>query len=54
MTATALARGRAERCTRDEIREELAGVLCRCTGYEFIVNAVERHLNAAGGGPADD
>jgi carbon-monoxide dehydrogenase small subunit len=46
MTATALER-RGGAPTRDEIREELAGVLCRCTGYEPIVTAVERHL--AGG-----
>ena len=43
MTTTALAReGRA--LSRAEIREELAGVLCRCTGYEHIVDAVETHL----------
>jgi aerobic-type carbon monoxide dehydrogenase small subunit (CoxS/CutS family) len=48
MTATALAReGKA--LSRDEIREEIAGVLCRCTGYENIVTAVERHLNAEAG-----
>jgi len=53
MTATALAAdGRAR--TRDQIREELAGVLCRCTGYEFIVNAVEAHLAAGEGIGADD
>jgi carbon-monoxide dehydrogenase small subunit len=47
MTVTALvAAGR--RLTRDAIREELAGVLCRCTGYEFIVNAVEAHLASEG------
>jgi carbon-monoxide dehydrogenase small subunit len=45
MTATALARS-GRRLSRDEIREELAGVLCRCTGYENIVTAVDRHLNA--------
>jgi aerobic carbon-monoxide dehydrogenase small subunit len=28
--------------TRLEIREALEGNLCRCTGYQFIVNAVER------------
>ncbi len=27
--------------TRDEIREELSGVLCRCTGYLQIFEAVE-------------
>jgi aerobic-type carbon monoxide dehydrogenase small subunit (CoxS/CutS family) len=43
--------------TRTEIREALAGNLCRCTGYQFIVNAVERaaqKLHAAettGGAP---
>ena len=43
MTATALAR-RGAKPTRDEVREELAGVLCRCTGYEPIITAVERYL----------
>ncbi len=28
--------------TREEIRQALAGNLCRCTGYQFIVNSVER------------
>ena len=32
--------------SRSEIREELAGVLCRCTGYETIVRAVEEYLGA--------
>ncbi|MCL6563342.1 MAG: (2Fe-2S)-binding protein [Firmicutes bacterium] len=27
--------------TREEIREALSGNLCRCTGYQNIVNAVE-------------
>src|SRR5690625_1424421 len=26
--------------TDEEIREGLDGIICRCTGYEFIVNAV--------------
>ena len=43
MTATALAR-EGRRLDRAELRDELAGVLCRCTGYEHIVTAVERHL----------
>jgi carbon-monoxide dehydrogenase small subunit len=46
MTATALGR-EGRRLTREEIREELAGVLCRCTGYDHVVTAVERHLDAA-------
>ncbi len=29
-------------CTRDEIREQLAGNTCRCTGYQHIVDAVEQ------------
>ncbi len=40
------------RPTREEIREMLAGHLCRCTGYHFIVEAIEtaaRALTAAGG-----
>jgi aerobic-type carbon monoxide dehydrogenase small subunit (CoxS/CutS family) len=44
MTATALAR-RGKKPSRDELREELSGVLCRCTGYEPIVDAVERSLD---------
>jgi carbon-monoxide dehydrogenase small subunit len=31
--------------TEDEVRDRLAGNLCRCTGYEFIVDSV---LDAAG------
>ncbi len=30
--------------TRDELRRELAGHLCRCTGYENIINAVEKTM----------
>jgi len=37
------------RPSRREIREAIAGVLCRCTGYKRIVDAVEeaaaRRLN---------
>lgn len=41
MTATAL--GQQGTCPdRAEIRDEIAGVLCRCTGYENIVDAIER------------
>jgi carbon-monoxide dehydrogenase small subunit len=41
MTATALGY-QGVRPSREEIREEIAGVLCRCTGYENIVTAIER------------
>jgi aerobic-type carbon monoxide dehydrogenase small subunit (CoxS/CutS family) len=45
MTATALARREdGALLSREELKEELAGVMCRCTGYQFIVDAVERHL----------
>jgi aerobic carbon-monoxide dehydrogenase small subunit len=49
MTVTALA-ARGTGLSRAQIREELAGVLCRCTGYEFVVNAVEDHLAAGADG----
>lgn len=52
MTATALAR-QGRRLSREQIREELAGVLCRCTGYDHIVTAVERHLDAKAGATVD-
>jgi aerobic-type carbon monoxide dehydrogenase small subunit (CoxS/CutS family) len=53
MTATALAAA-GQKPTSAEIREELAGVLCRCTGYEFIVSAVEEHLATGGRTATDD
>jgi aerobic-type carbon monoxide dehydrogenase small subunit (CoxS/CutS family) len=43
MTATALSY-QAGCPGRDEIREEVAGVLCRCTGYEPIVAAIEDYF----------
>ncbi len=30
--------------SRDEIREEISGVLCRCTGYENIISAIHEYL----------
>ncbi len=30
--------------TREELRKQLAGNLCRCTGYENILNAVEKTM----------
>ncbi len=40
--------------TRDEIREELSGNLCRCTGYHSIIESVETAVRLAAdaaGGP---
>lgn len=39
MLAAALVRDQPH-LTRDEIRAALAGNICRCTGYQFIVDAV--------------
>ncbi|MDD2232464.1 MAG: (2Fe-2S)-binding protein [Sphaerochaetaceae bacterium] len=32
--------------TRDEIRKQISGNFCRCTGYETIVNAIEKTANS--------
>ncbi len=43
LTADALVTNNPEGpMTRDEIRAGLAGNLCRCTGYESIIRAVEK------------
>jgi carbon-monoxide dehydrogenase small subunit len=44
MTAHALA-VRGGRPSREQIRAELVGNLCRCTGYTKIIDAVESYLN---------
>jgi aerobic-type carbon monoxide dehydrogenase small subunit (CoxS/CutS family) len=44
MTAVAIA-AEGGRPTRQELREQLAGVLCRCTGYQNIITAVEQYLD---------
>ncbi len=36
--------------TSEEIREELSGNLCRCTGYQSIVDGVERAVEIMKGG----
>ena len=35
---------RGQRLEGEELRAELAGTLCRCTGYQHIVAAVERYF----------
>jgi aerobic-type carbon monoxide dehydrogenase small subunit (CoxS/CutS family) len=47
MTADALLR-RSGCLTEAEVREELAGNLCRCTGYEGVVRAVLAAAKGAG------
>lgn len=34
--------GSGKKYTRDELRKLISGHLCRCTGYEHILNAVEK------------
>jgi aerobic-type carbon monoxide dehydrogenase small subunit (CoxS/CutS family) len=46
LTAVTLA-GRGVALEGTALREELAGNLCRCTGYQNIVEAVERYLRQA-------
>ncbi|WP_204732885.1 (2Fe-2S)-binding protein [Hydrogenophaga laconesensis] len=43
MLATSIVE-RGEMLSRDEIREEISGVLCRCTGYENIISAIHEYL----------
>jgi aerobic-type carbon monoxide dehydrogenase small subunit (CoxS/CutS family) len=38
------------RPTRDEIAEAMSAILCRCTGYQTIVDAVESAAGAMKGG----
>ncbi len=50
MAATALVeKHKGRKLNRDEIRRGLAGNLCRCTGYDTIVTAVEKSLGNAEG-----
>lgn len=34
--------GTGKRYTREELKKQISGHLCRCTGYENILNAMER------------
>lgn len=37
--------GSGKKYSRDELRKQISGHLCRCTGYENILNAMERIVN---------
>lgn len=39
--------GSGKRYSREELRKLISGHLCRCTGYENILNAVERAVEEA-------
>jgi carbon-monoxide dehydrogenase small subunit len=45
-----LEENRGRRLSRDEIREAISGTLCRCTGYQKIVDAIAAVANAGRGG----
>ena len=44
MTAVEIV-GSGKKYSRDEIRRLISGHLCRCTGYENIINAIERSIH---------
>lgn len=39
--------GAGKKYTRDELRELISGHLCRCTGYENILNAIEKVMKVS-------
>ena len=47
MTAVEIV-GSGKRYTREELRKQISGHLCRCTGYQNILNAMERIENLVG------
>lgn len=49
MRATELLRSGEVLADREEIREAISGNLCRCTGYETIVNAIQAAAGQSGG-----
>ena len=49
MTAVEIV-GTGKKYTREELRKLISGHLCRCTGYQNILNAVEKAVN---GGSAE-
>jgi len=52
MTALALLRDNPDP-TEEEIRHRLAGNICRCTGYQSIVDGVRRAAKAGLGSSAE-
>jgi aerobic-type carbon monoxide dehydrogenase small subunit (CoxS/CutS family) len=55
MTTTALAEQRGGKDMTDgEIRQAISGHLCRCTGYDPIVDAVRRSIKAVHEGAGKD
>lgn len=44
MTAVEIV-GSGKKYTREELRKQISGHLCRCTGYQNILNAMERIVN---------
>jgi len=39
--------GKAKSYSREELRREISGHLCRCTGYENVLNAIAKALQGA-------
>lgn len=44
MTAVSIV-GKNKKYSREELRKLISGNLCRCTGYEHILNAIEKAMN---------